>query len=76
MGLLTEEEVERVWEEQGLKHHVARLHKFLLTHGLQPMAVRDYAFADAVKRKILSNFLVKGVSEDEHGRQTFPAEPD
>lgn len=76
MSLLTEEEIERVWEEQGLKHHVKRLYLFLRTHGLLPMSVRDYAFADAIKRKILINFFVKGVKEDEHGRQSFPVEPD
>ena len=76
MGLLTEEEVNRVWEEQGMKHNVARLHKHLISHGLLPMSVRDFAFADAIKRKILVNFLVKGVIEDEHGRQQFPVEPD
>ena len=76
MSLLTEEEIEQVWEEQGLKHHVNRLYKFLSTHGLLPMSVRDYAFADAIKKKILVNFFVKGVKEDEHGRQSFPIEPD
>ena len=76
MSLLTEEEIERVWEEQGLKHHVKRLYLFLRTHGLLPMSVRDYAFADAIKKKILINFFVKGVKEDEHGRQSFPAESD
>jgi hypothetical protein len=75
-GMLTEEQVEEVWEERGLKHHVERLYKLMISHGLLPMSVRDYAFADAVKRKILTNFFVKGVTEDEHGRQTFPAEPD
>lgn len=76
MSLLTEEEIDRVWEEQGLKHHVDRLYKHLSTHGLLPMSVRDFAFSDAIKRKILINFFVKGVKEDEHGKQSFPVEPD
>lgn len=76
MGLLTEDQVEEVWEKQGMKHNVARLYKMLLSHGLLPMSVRDFAFADAIRKKLLINFLVKGVVEDEHGRQQYPPEPD
>jgi len=74
--LITEEELEEIWENHGLKQHVERLHKYLLSHGLQPMAVPAFVFVGNLKQKILVNFLVKGVSEDSYGRQTFPKHKD
>lgn len=76
MGLLTEEEAESVWKEQGLEGHVERMYDYLVQFGLQPMAVQKHTFLDNFRRRILTNFLVRGVREDEHGRRTFPAESD
>ena len=74
MGLLTEEQVEQVWEEQGLKLHVERMHAYLVKNGLMPMTVQKHTFLDNFRKRILTNFLVKGVVEDEHGRKVFPAD--
>lgn len=71
MGLLSAEEFEQVWEEQGLKHRIARFHQFLLERGLQPMSVPDYLFIEHVKDDILTAFLVKGVKEHADGRQEY-----
>lgn len=75
MGLLTEEQVERIWKEQGLEGHVARMYDYLRQFGLQPMAVQKHTFLDNFRKRILTNFFVRGVREDDKGRRTYP-EPD
>ena len=72
MGYLTEEQVEQIWKEQGLEAHIGRMYDYLLQYGLQPMAVQKHAFLDNFRKKILTNFFVRGVKEDKNGRQTFP----
>lgn len=76
MGLLTEEQVEQVWREQGLILHVERMHAYLVKNGLMPMTVQKHTFLDNFRKRVLTNFFVKGVVEDKHGRQIFPSDTD
>lgn len=77
MGLpLTEEEIDQVWETQGMKHRVSRFRKFLIERGLGPMIVSEDVLARHIKEEFLINFFVKGVVEDARGRQKFPTEAD
>lgn len=76
MGLLTADQVEKVWEESGLKFRVKRFRKFLIQNGLGPMVVSEDVFLRHVHDEILINFFVKGVKEDARGKQEFPAESD
>jgi len=76
MGALTEEQVEEIWEGNGLKFHVERMYVYLIQNGLMPMTVQKHTFLNNFRKRILTNFLVKGVVEDEHGRQVFPGDPD
>lgn len=73
MGVLTEEQLDHIWNEKGLKHRFARLHKLMLSHGLGPMAVRKDLFLRDIRER-LTDFFVKGVKEDASGRQEFPAD--
>lgn len=74
VGLLTEKEVEQVWKGQGLEGHVGRMYDYLVQFGLQPMAVQRHTFLSNFRKRILTNFFVRGAEEDEHGRRTFPAD--
>ena len=76
MGVLTEEQLEDVWENKGLKYKMTKFHKFLLERGLLPMSVPDYLFLDHMKNDILKNFFVKGVREHEDGRTEYEPESD
>ena len=74
MGMLTEEQLNKVWEEQGLKNRMVRFHKFLLERGLLPMSVPEYLFLDHIKTDILHGFFVKGVKEFEDGRIEYESD--
>lgn len=66
MGLLTEEQINQVWED-GLKHRIRRFYNYLLSFGLLPMSVPVYSFESHVKL-LLVQFFVEGVREDARGR--------
>ena len=70
MPFMTQEEVEEVWFDRGLRHRVRRLRKFLVDHGLTPLSVTEEVFEEHILRRILIDFLVKDTHEDEHGTQT------
>lgn len=66
---MSQEQADRLWEEEGLKSHLRRMHRYLLQNGLMPMAVPDYAFLDTFYQRVLIPFFVQGVQEDEHGKR-------
>lgn len=68
LGVLTEEQLEKVWNEHGLEWRLRRFHKFLLERGLLPMSVPEHLFLDHIHDEILHNFFVKGVKEHQDGR--------
>lgn len=68
MGVLTEDQINEVWNERGLKRRMKRFHKFLIERGLLPMSVPEHLFLDHFYNDILTNFFVKGVREHENGR--------
>lgn len=68
MGVLTEEQLEKVWEENGLNVRMKRFHKFLLERGLLPMSVPEHMFLDHFRNDILESFFVKGVKMHKDGR--------
>ena len=76
MGLLTADQVEEVWEKQGMKHRCKRLRRFLIERGLGPMVVPEDVFLREIKDEFMINFLVKGVVEDGRGKQEFPPKDD
>ena len=76
MGVITNEELERVWEEQGLKHRISRFHGFLVDHGLLPLSVPEDMFTTHIKKDILKAFLVIGVEETADGQQWRPSDGD
>lgn len=76
MGFLTKEQIKEVWEDRGLEGHVRRMHEYLVANGLLPLSVPDYVFIENFRQRVLENFFLKGVTEDEHGRQTYPSERD
>lgn len=69
MGVLTDEQLEQVWDEQGLKHRVNRFYTFLTDRGLLPMSVPRDIFIDHIHNGILRKFFVKGVKELPDGQQ-------
>lgn len=71
VGVLTEEQLEQVWNDQGLETKLKRFHKFLLERGLLPMSVPEYLFLGHIKNSILHDFFVKGVRIDEKGRTRY-----
>lgn len=70
---LNEDQVDRVWDEHGMKHRLARLHDYMVSHGLGPMAVRKDLFLKDMKQTMIK-FFVEGLMEDKDGRQRFPGE--
>lgn len=77
VGLLTQEQVEEVWERNGLKFRAQRFRKYLIKLGLGPMTVSEDVFLRHIHDEFLTNFFVKGVREDVRGRQELPPnEPD
>lgn len=56
-----------------MKHRCARLHDYMVSHGLGPMAVRKDLFLDEIKR-IMDRFLIQGLVEDKDGGQRFPGD--
>jgi hypothetical protein len=74
MGVITDKDLEKIWEENGLKFRIHRFHKFLAERGLLEYSVPSYLFEDHVLNDILRKFFVKGVREQADGRQEY--EPD
>jgi predicted SAM-dependent methyltransferase len=68
MGVLTKEQLDEVWRENGLERRMKRFHRFLIERGLLPMSVPEHLFLDHLYNEILVNFFVKGVKEHEDGR--------
>jgi len=71
MGVLSQEQLDLVWNEHGLKHKMARFYKYLRERGLLPLSVPRDSFLRHMKHDILDAFLVKGVQEDKDGRRLF-----
>lgn len=71
MGILSQEELDKVWGEQGLKYRIKRFHGFLVERGLLEVAVPLYLFEDHIRNDILGRFFVKGVKENPDGRQEY-----
>jgi hypothetical protein len=70
VGLLTKEQLDDVWDSKGLKHRYARLHDFMVSMGLGPMAVRKDLFLKDMQ-SILYKFFKDGLTEDKDGRQNY-----
>lgn len=71
MGVLTKEQLDQVWHENGLKYRVGRFHGWLAEHNL---------LAYITERKIVEHlyevleaFFVKGIKETKDGRQIAAA---
>jgi hypothetical protein len=71
MGVLTEEELLHVLNEQGLRHRIKRFWAMLCTHGLLPMSVPKALFEEHFEEQILRDFFVKGIKEHPDGRQEY-----
>lgn len=69
MGVLTDKQLEKVWDEQGMKHRIKRFYGFLTDRGLLPMSVPEDIFIDHIHNDILRKFFVKGVKELPDGQQ-------
>lgn len=69
MGFLTDKQLDQVWDEQGLKFRIKRLHGYLTDRGLLPMSVPEDIFCDHIHNDILRKFFVKGVKELPDGQQ-------
>lgn len=69
LGFLTEEQLEQVWEEQGMRYRIDRFYRYLIDRGLLPMSVPADLFSDHIRNDILGKFLVKGVRELPDGQQ-------
>lgn len=76
MGMLTIEQVEEVWNRQGLKHNCKRFRNFLISRGLLPLTVPEDVFLRHMKDELLINFFVKGVVENAKGQQEYPDDSD
>jgi hypothetical protein len=74
MGVLTEEQLEHVWEEKGLKRRMIKFREFLIERGMSPISVNKHIFLDHIKEEVLYAFFVKGVKYTEDGRIEY--EPD
>lgn len=74
MSYLTEEQLNEVWEERGLKDKMIRFRKFLVERGLLPLAVTERLFLDHVHDEILNNFFVKGVKYHKDGRIEYESD--
>lgn len=67
MGMLTKEQLDHAWNDQGMKYNVGRFHHYLKERGLLPLVTKD-----RFVRKfywVLEQFLVKGTEEYPNGRQ-------
>jgi len=74
MGVLSEEQLDHVWDEKGLRRRMIKFRKFLIERGLSPISVSEHIFLDHIKEEVLHAFFVKGVSYTEDGRIEY--EPD
>lgn len=70
MGVLTEEQLKRVWEEQGLKFRMWRFHKYLAERGL--MSYVDVNKFTKHVYELLDKFFVQGLEESKDGKQHYP----
>ena len=72
MGVLTKEQLDQVWREQGMKYNMRRFHKYLMERGLLPyINVNKFSHHVYV---LLDKFFVQGMKEKPDGRQLFPAQ--
>lgn len=68
--MLTEDQMDHIWHDRGLKYRMSSLHKKLLDFGLLPLAINEEVFLDHMRRE-LNEFFVKGLCVDQNGRQTY-----
>jgi hypothetical protein len=69
MGVISEEQLLQVWEEQGLEHRMKRFYKYLTERGLLPMSVPRDIFLDHMYDGVLKSFFVNGIKELPDGEQ-------
>lgn len=72
MGVLTKEQLDEVWEKQGMKYNMRRFHQYLMERGLLPY-INVNKFSHHVY-DLLDKFMVQGMKEKPDGRQLFPAQ--
>lgn len=67
--LLTHNELDQLFDKNGMKYRYARLHNLLASHGLLPHVTKEKFVSEMYK--ILSDFFVKGMCEDENGKTSI-----
>lgn len=68
-GVITEEQLEQVWNGLGMKLKVARFWKELVDRGLGGMAMPEYLFVQHIQT-LLKRFFVEGKVDEQHGRRS------
>lgn len=71
-GVLSEEQLQRVWVAQGMKRRIERFYRYLVDRGLLPMSVPRDAFMQHFHDDLLQKFFVYGVKEQPDGTSAQP----
>jgi hypothetical protein len=69
VGVLTEEQLRQIWDDQGLEHRMRRFYGYLADRGLLQMSVPEDIFLIHIRDDILKKFFVQGTKELADGRQ-------
>lgn len=70
--MLTKEQLDNVWKDQGMKYRMRRFHAYLTDRGLMPY-INVNKFSSHVY-ELLHQFLVLDLTETKDGKQQYPPE--